>query len=101
MQYFICDNNDDETFVVDNQEMEDVFRNENSLLEDSADFPSGLTHLILVSSVNEEKKRCDYMPYKVFKSAFVDRMSRDLPSVALCSLSFGGDPFSMYVILSN
>lgn len=36
------------------------------------------------------------MPYKQFKSALIDRLSRDLPSIAICSYSFGGDPYALY-----
>lgn len=62
----------------------------------NADFPEGLTHVILVSSVNEAKKKAEFMPYKHFKSSLIDRLSRDLPSIAVAGYSFGGDPYSIF-----
>jgi len=66
------------------------------MMEMMGDFPLGTTHIILISSVNEEKMVADKKVLKTFKSALVDRLSRDLPSMALCSYSFGGDPFSLF-----
>jgi hypothetical protein len=56
----------------------------------AADFPAGLTHAILVSTVNEEKMKKDYTVFKAFKNALIDRLSRDLPSIALSAYSVGG-----------
>lgn len=74
----------------------DVHQEDAAVMETTADFPQGLTHVVLVSSVNEEKQKRDKKPLKVFKSNLVDRLSKDLPSVGICSYSFGGDPFSLY-----
>jgi hypothetical protein len=64
--------------------------------EKVADFPSGLTHAILVCAINEERMKKEFMPYKMFKSALVDRLSKDLPSIGLVSFSLGGDPLSLF-----
>jgi len=66
------------------------------MMETMGDFPLGTTHIILISSVDEEKMVADKKVLKTFKSALVGRLSRDLPSMALCSYSFGGDPFSLF-----
>ena len=73
----------------------DVFGRPAACDELTADFPAGLTHAILISSVNEEKNKKDIMAYKLFKSALVDRLSRELPSVALMSFSMMGDPLTL------
>jgi hypothetical protein len=66
------------------------------MMETMGDFPLGTTHIILISSVNEDKMVADKKVLKTFKSALVGRLSRELPSMALCSYSFGGDPFSLF-----
>jgi len=73
--------------------MMDVLSNPFAIRDWRADFPNGLTHAILVSSVNDDKMKVDYSAYKKFKSALVDRLSRDLPSIGIVSYSFGGDSF--------
>lgn len=79
-----------------NDMMLSVFQQPFSFRNYSADFPDGLTHVILVSSVNEAKKTEEFMPYKTFKSSLIDRLSRDLPSIAVSGYSFGGDPYSLF-----
>lgn len=74
----------------------DIFEDDFDFNDYQADFPPGLTHAILVSSVNEDKKKKDSMPYKLYKSSLIDRLSRDLPSIALCAYSFGGDPLTLF-----
>jgi len=60
------------------------------------DFPMGTTHVILVSSVNEESMTADTKALGRFKNAFVGNLSHEMPSMALCSYSFGGDDFSLF-----
>lgn len=74
----------------------DVFGKKTSKNEYRADFPNGITHGILISAVDEEKMKENSQPHKVFKTTLVDRLSRDLPSIALVSFSSGGDPISFY-----
>ena len=59
--------------------------------ERMGDFPMGTTHIILVSSVNEDSMTADKGALGKFKNAFVGNLSRKIPSMALCSYSFGGD----------
>jgi hypothetical protein len=73
--------------------MMDVFGKSESMNEDAIDVPNGLTHMILISAVNEEKKVKDFLIYKQFKSNLVDRLSRDLPSIAFAI--FSTDNFSV------
>jgi len=79
-----------------NNMMMDVLSNPFAIRDWRADFPNGLTHAILVSSVNDEKMKVDFSAYKKFKSALVDRLSRDLPSIGIVSYSFGGDSYSVF-----
>ena len=76
-----------------NNLMMDIFGKNESINEDAIDIPSGLTHMILISAVNEEKKVKDFLTYKQFKSNLVDRLSRDLPSIAFAL--FSTDHFSV------
>jgi len=74
----------------------DVFGKKTSKNEYCADFPNGITHGILISAVDEERMKENIQPHKIFKTTLVDRLSRDLPSIALVSFSLGGDPVSFY-----
>jgi hypothetical protein len=74
----------------------DAFGKSESKNETGADFASGLTHAILVSSINDDRMEEELMPYKMFKSKLVDRLSRELPSIGIISFSVGGDPLSLF-----
>jgi hypothetical protein len=76
--------------------MADVFGHDASKDEYRADFPAGITHGILISAFDEEKMKKNWIPFKIFKTTLADRLSRDLPSIALASFSRGGDPMSFY-----
>jgi hypothetical protein len=79
-----------------NNQMMDVFGQKSSKNEYRADFPAGITHGILISAFDEDKMKENSMPHRIFKTTLVDRLSRDLPSIALVSFSRGGDPISFY-----
>jgi hypothetical protein len=80
-----------------NNKMIDIFGNPGCTnKEEAGDVPNGLTHLIFINSIDDEKQKMNYKPYKVFKTDLVARLSRDLPSIAFQTLGNGLDPISMY-----
>lgn len=64
--------------------------------EQAGDFPAGLTHAILISSIDDEKQKKDFKPYKAFRTALAARLSRELPSIAFQTNGNSLDPLGLY-----